>query len=105
MKAETSASFTDWFQGVIGASHYFGPLLWLHESRLLVRPHWPAAYCDPSELGRGIAGQRHSPMEPMQLLPGLGRDEPVPDYELTSNSCRIAITWWTNRLTRCSDTL
>jgi hypothetical protein len=92
------ASSTDWFHGVIGASHYFGPLLGCMS---------PGFWCVPTgrpptailfSLGRGIAGQRHSPMEPMQLLPGLGRDEPVPDYELTSKSCRIAITWWTNRL-------
>jgi hypothetical protein len=37
-------------------------------------------------------------MEPMQLLPSEGRDDPVPDKRLSPTSCRIAITWWTNRL-------
>jgi hypothetical protein len=92
------ASSTNWFQDVISASHYFGPLLGCLS---------PGFWCVPTgrppaailfSLGRGIAGHRHSPMEPMQLLPGAGRDEPVPDEELSPTSCRIAITWWTNRL-------
>jgi hypothetical protein len=92
------ASSTNWFQDVISASHYFGPLLGCVS---------PGFWCVPTgrppaailfSLGKGIAGYRHSPMEPMQLLPGAGRDEPVPDEELSPTSCRVAIIWWTNRL-------
>jgi hypothetical protein len=92
------ASSGNWFQDVISASHYFGPLLGCLS---------PAFWCVPTgrppaailfSLGKSIAGYRHSPMEPMQLLPSAGRDELVPDHDLAPTSCRIAITWWTNRL-------
>jgi hypothetical protein len=92
------ASSSNWFKDIIGASHYFGPLLGCLS---------PGFWCVPTgrppaailfSLGTGIAGYRHSPMEPMQLLPSEGRDEPVPDKHLSPTSCRIAITWWTNRL-------
>jgi hypothetical protein len=92
------ASSSNWFQDVISASHYFGPLLGCLS---------PAFWCLPAgrppatvlySLGTSIAGHRHSPMEPMQLLPGAGRDEPVPGHDLAPTSCRIAIIWWTNRL-------
>ena len=92
------ASSSKWFQDVIGASHYFGPLLGCLS---------PGFWCVPTgrppaailfSLGTGIAGYRHTPMEPMQLLPSQGRDEPVPDKHLLPISCRLAITWWTNRL-------
>ncbi|MGX9790503.1 hypothetical protein [Mycobacterium sp. MMS18-G62] len=92
------ASSSNWFQDVIGASHYFGPLLGCLS---------PGFWCVPAgrppaailfSLGTGIAGYRHSPMEPMQLLPSQSRDEPVPDKHLLPISCRVAITWWTNRL-------
>jgi len=49
-------------------------------------------------LGRDINGFRNSPMEPMQLLPGFGRDEPPPPVILESTSCRRAIHWWVTRL-------
>jgi hypothetical protein len=92
------ASSSNWFQDVITASHYFGPLLGCLS---------PGFWCVPSgrppaailfSLGTPIAGYRPTPMEPMQLLPHTGRDEPVPDVNLDPTSCRIAITWWTNRL-------
>ncbi len=92
------ASSSNWFQDIIGASHYFGPLLGCLA---------PGFWCVPAgrppaailfSLGTGIAGYRHTPMEPMQLLPSQGRDETVPAEASTATSCRVAITWWTNRL-------
>jgi hypothetical protein len=92
------ASATNWFHEVISASHYFGPLMGCLS---------PGFWCVPSgrppasilfSLGRSIAGQRRTPMEPMQLLPGMGRDEHAPAVDLSPNSCRIAMIWWTNRL-------
>lgn len=92
------ASSTKWFHGVISASHYFGPLLGCLA---------PGFWCIPTgrppaailfNLGTGIAGYRHTPMEPMQLLPAEGRDEPVSKAELSPETCRVAVTWWTNRL-------
>ncbi|GAB3228239.1 hypothetical protein [Mycolicibacterium hippocampi] len=92
------ASSTKWFHGIISASHYFGPLLGCLA---------PGFWCIPAgrppatilfNLGTGIAGYRHTPMEPMQLLPAEGRDEPVSKVELSPETCRVAITWWTNRL-------
>ncbi|KMO71836.1 hypothetical protein [Mycolicibacterium obuense] len=92
------ASSTKWFHDVVSASHYFGPLLGCHA---------PGFWCVPTErppaavlfsLGTGIAGYRHTPMEPMQLLPAEGRDEHVDKEDLSPESSRVAITWWTNRL-------
>jgi hypothetical protein len=92
------ASSSNWFQDIIGASHYFGPLLGCLA---------PGFWCVPTgrppaailfSLGTGIAGYRHTPMEPMQLLPAEGRDELVPAQNFSPVSCRVAITWWTNRL-------
>lgn len=92
------ASSSNWFHDVVSASHYYGPLLGCLS---------PGFWCVPTgrppaailfSLGRGIAGHRHSPMEPMQLLPGTGRDEPVTEEQLSTISCRIAIIWWTNRI-------
>jgi hypothetical protein len=37
-------------------------------------------------------------MEPMQLLPGFGRMEPVPPVSVTPASLRLAGIWWVNRL-------
>lgn len=92
------ASSAEWFQQIIGLSHYFGPLLGCLSPRFWCLPtgHPPATVL--FNLGRSIAGHRHAPMEPMQLLPGLGRDEPVPDISLSPHSGRVAIPWWTNRL-------
>ncbi|MCV7088883.1 hypothetical protein [Mycobacterium interjectum] len=39
-------------------------------------------------------------MEPLQLLPGLGRMEPAPPVSITPASCRLAIIWWVNQLNR-----
>ncbi|AXN45106.1 hypothetical protein MM1218R_03171 [Mycobacterium marinum] len=92
------ASSTKWFHDIISASHYFGPLLGCLA---------PGFWCIPTgrppaailfSLGTGIAGYRHTPMEPMQLLPAEGKDEPVPIENPTPESCRVAISWWTNRL-------
>jgi hypothetical protein len=92
------ASSTGWFHGIISASHYFGPLLGCLA---------PGFWCVPTgrppaailfNLGTAIAGYRRTPMEPMQLLPAEGRDEPVPPENPTPVAGRVAITWWTNRL-------
>ena len=92
------ASSTKWFHDVISASHYFGPLLGCHAPGFWCvstgRP--PAAIL--FNLGTAIAGYRHTPMEPMQLLPAQARDEVVSAGSLTPESCRVAVTWWTNRL-------
>ncbi len=92
------ASSAEWFKEIIGASHYFGPLLGCLSPGFWCVPtgHPPAAIL--FNLGRDIAGHRHSPMEPNQLLPAFGRDEAIPDFDLTSTSGRVAITWWTSRL-------
>jgi hypothetical protein len=92
------ASSADWFQEIIGVNHYLGPLLGCLSPRFWCIPasRPPAAIL--FNLGRDIAGQRNSPMEPMQLLPGFGRQEPVPEVELTSTSCQLAVRWWTTRL-------
>lgn len=92
------ASSTKWFHDVISPSHYFGPLLGCYA---------PGFWCVPTgrppasilfNLGTVIAGYRHTPMEPMQLLPAEGRDEVVAKGSLSPESCRVAVTWWTNRL-------
>jgi len=92
------ASSTKWFHDIISASHYFGPLFGCLT---------PGFWCIPTgrppaailfNLGTGIAGYRHTPMEPMQLLPAEGKDEPVSNGAPSTESCRVAITWWTNRL-------
>ncbi|MDQ1247247.1 MAG: hypothetical protein QG597_1617 [Actinomycetota bacterium] len=92
------ASSTKWFHDVISASHYFGPLLGCLAPGFWCIPTWRPPAAVLFNLGTGIAGYRHTPMEPMQLLPAEGRDENVPNDSPSPESCRVAITWWTNRL-------
>lgn len=92
------ASSTKWFHDVISASHYFGPLLGCLAPRFWCIPTGRPPGAILFNLGTGVAGYRHTPMEPMQLLPAEGRDEPVSTDDPSPESSRIAITWWTNRL-------
>ena len=92
------ASSSNWFQDIIGASHYFGPLLGCLTPGFWCLPTGRPPAAILFSLGTGIAGYRRTPMEPMQLLPSEGRDEVVPAQEFTATSCRVAIIWWTNRL-------
>jgi hypothetical protein len=92
------ASSSNWFQDIIAASHYFGPLLGCLAPGFWCLPTGRPPAAILFSLGTGIAGYRHTPMEPMQLLPSEGRDEVVPVLEFTATSCRVAIIWWTNRL-------
>jgi hypothetical protein len=86
------ASSAEWFKEIIGVNHYLGPLLGCLSPRFWCMAAGRPPFSILFNLGRDIAGQRHAPMEPMQLLPGLSRQEPVPDdVQLTATSCQLAV--------------
>jgi hypothetical protein len=92
------ASSAEWFKEIVGINHYLGPLLGCLSPRFWCFPAGRPPFSILFNLGRDIEGHRHSPMEMMHLLPGFGRQDPVPSVELTSTSSRLAIQWWTTRL-------
>lgn len=92
------ASSANWYGDVIGVIHYLGPLLGCLTPRFWRLPAGRPPFAVLFSLGRDITGLRHSPMEPMQLLPGFGRMEPTPPVDITPAACRHATSWWVNRL-------
>ncbi len=94
------ASSSDWYQEITGVVHYLGPLLGCLSPRLWCFPASRPMAVIRFSLGRDINGLRNSPMELMQLLPGFGRDEPIPPVAPMSTSCRRAIDWWVTRLSQ-----
>jgi hypothetical protein len=92
------ASSAYWYKEVIGITHYLGPLLGCLTPRFWCLPAGRPPFTILFSLGRDVAGLRRAPMEPLQLLPNLGRMEPTPPVAITAESCRHATIWWVNRL-------
>jgi hypothetical protein len=92
------ASSADWYQDVIGLVHYLGPLLGCLSPRFWCMPAGfpPAAVL--FSLGLDVEGFRHSPMEPLQLIPTRTRRDTTPPIHFSPYSGRQAIHWWAFRL-------
>jgi hypothetical protein len=97
-EAGAFGSSSEWYREIIGVTHYLGPLLGCLSPRFWCFPTGRPPFAVLFSLGTDINGQRNSPMEPMQLLPGASRDEPASHVELSPNACRHAIHWWATRL-------
>jgi len=98
-------SSAHWYREVIGLIHYLGPLLGCLSPRFWCLPTGRPPFAALFSLGRDINGLRSAPMELMQLLPGSGRLESIPDVDLTPAACRRAIGWWAARLNQMFQSL
>jgi hypothetical protein len=93
------ASSSECYREIIGLTHYLGPLLGSLSPRFWCVPTARPPFAVLFSLGTHINGQRNSPMEPMQLLPTFGRNEPATHIgELPADSYRHAVHWWVTRL-------
>lgn len=92
------ASSADWYQEVIGLVHYLGPLLGCLSPRFWCMPAGFPPVAVLYSLGRDIEAFRHSPMEPMQLIPTRTKRDTAPPQQLHPYSGRQAIHWWAFRL-------
>jgi hypothetical protein len=92
------ATSTPWYLDIIGGIHYLGPLFGCRS---------PLFWCIPAprqmatilfSLGHEVNGYRREPMEPMQLLPSLGRRDSREGTKFDVISTGRAIHWWAFRL-------
>lgn len=98
-EAGAFASSSDWYREIIGLTHYLGPLLGCLSPRFWCLPTSRPPFAVLFSLGTHINGHRNSPMEPMQLLPTFGRNEPAWHVgDLPQDAYRHAIHWWVTRL-------
>jgi hypothetical protein len=92
-------SGADWYENVIGMSHYLGPLLGSITPRFWCFQSLRELSVILLSLGMDLNGFRTEPAEMMQLLPVSGPVERTAcQLHLHRSSCADAIDWWVMRL-------
>lgn len=92
------ATSTPWYLDIIGGIHYLGPLLGCRSPRFWCIPASRQMATILFSLGLDVNGYRRDPMEPMQLLPALGRRDLRKPTKFDAASAGRAIHWWAFRL-------